>query len=146
MKWKLSIAFALFVVAILFVLIGAQSGRSAVAKHFGSPVPSSVRDVRYLSRGLLQLEAEPSYRLRFTASPEDIVTLLKRNGFVSVGMDTYFSPSTSAPSMDVPGWWQFDPPGTNIQCYARTAGKPCVIEWLWWDRANDRVYYFLSCP
>jgi len=145
-KWKLSIASGLGLFAILFALIYARSGRSAVAKHFGSPVPSSVRDVRYQSDEWLGFMPEPSYFLRFTASPEDILTLLQRNGFSAVAMDTYFIPSTAGPSPGAPAWWKFDAPAADIQCYARTSGKPCVIEWLWWDRTSGRVYYRLSCP
>ena len=131
MKWKLSIASGLCVFAILFALIYARSGRSAMAKHFGSPVPSSVRDVRYQSDEWLGLMPEPSYLLRFTASSEDILTLLKRNGFSDAAMDTHFIPSTAGPSGGAPAWWKFGAPGTDIQCYARASRKPCVIEWLW---------------
>ncbi len=132
----------------LFVFALGRAQTSAVAKHFGEPVPASVSRVLYRGNEFFGLVPEPSYHLRFLADPVDVEMLLKKGLFrlQKAGEGGVFGPSGAPATKGQPPWWRLDESGGAVEVYARETGKPCVIEWLWWDRTQNTVFYFLSCP
>ena len=147
-RWVLAGALLGLAAVVWFFATRSAAARRLVGKHFGWPVPASVRDVRYRNTEWFGFVPEPAYYLRFSASSDDVQILLQRLslGRAQAPPGPGFGPSTSPPPTGTPPWWRLDRASTNVELYARDKGKPCVIEWLWWDRSTHTVFYHVSCP
>lgn len=129
----------------LWLLVTLRADQRALARHFGLPIPHRISQVRYQSQDWFGLNPEPSYRLRFRANSNDVSILFARLELQPA--DPGSPEGTFRPGrVTGPQWWRFDAEGAGVQVFAREKGKPCVIEWFWWDRSNDTVYYYRSCP
>jgi hypothetical protein len=129
-----------------FVLWPAPT-RSFV-KYVCSPVPKSVRIVYFQSDDWLSANPEPVCYLSFTATANDIATIVQQGGFQPAS--TNFSvPAPPGPA----GWLTADQVGASGRVYSRghsPGGRRLPFgrnrhwsEFLWIDGTGTNVYFLL---
>lgn len=141
-------------VAGIFLLLLAvalwPAPNRAFAKYICSPVPKSVRVITFQSNDWLAANPEPVCYLAFTASTNDIATVIRQGGF---------QPTSTNASVPVPpgpaGWVTADQARLGGRVYTRShlpAGKGRRLqlgrnrswsEFLWTDGTGTNVYFLL---
>lgn len=119
------------------------------AKYLCSPVPKTVRVISFQSNDWLAANPEPVCYLAFTASVDDIATVIRQAGFRPASTNT-FVPGPPGPA----GWVTADQVGPTGWVYSRShtpaAGRRLPIgrnriwsEFLWIDGTGTNAYFFL---
>jgi hypothetical protein len=119
------------------------------AKYVCSPVPKSVRVISFQSNDWLAANPEPVCYLAFTASADDVATVIRQG----------FQPTSTNASVPVPsgpdGWLTADQIGPSGRVYSRShspagAGRRLQLgrnrswsEFLWIDGTGTNVYFLL---
>src|SRR5947207_109363 len=135
--------------ALLVVYLSWPDRNAPFARFICSPVPPSVRILLLQNNDWLGMNPEPVCYLAFTASPEDIATIVNNAQFQRVSKDSL--PVPSGPD----GWRSADQLGPDGRVYGRThaprsPGSRLYIgsnrrwsEFLWVDETGTNAYFLL---
>ena len=134
---------------LLFAFAFWPAPNRPFAKYVCSPVPKSVRVISFESNDWLAANPEPVCYLRFTASADDIATVVRQGGFQLASTNRSVPVPTGGPA----GWLPADQIGPNGRVYTRfhrAAGGGMHIgrnriwsEFLWIDGTGTNVYFLL---
>lgn len=137
---------AIFILVVLGALIAFwfwPNRTRLVAKYVTSPVPSSIRVVRFEGNELLlDLLPEPVCYLLFNGTREDIASLVDRSGFQPADRSNGALPG--------PAWWH--PTGRKYFRVHRPSKPNSRLpiganrhwnEFLWVDQTGTNVYFVL---
>jgi hypothetical protein len=119
------------------------------ARHVHSPVPGSVRVVSFQSNDWLAAHPEPVCYLAFTASPDDLGTVIGQGRFQPTSSDDVPVPPGPA------GWVTAREIGPSGRVYRRSHSPsgPSWLQWLgnkrswteflWIDGTGTNAYFLL---
>jgi hypothetical protein len=134
---------------LLLALIFWPAPNRPFAKYVYSPTPRTVRVISFQSNDWLAANPEPVCYLRFTASPDDIATVVRQGGFQPASTNGSVPVPTGGPA----GWLPADQIGPSGRVYTRlhrAAGGGLHIgrnriwsEFLWIDGTGTNVYFLL---